>query len=96
MLPALRQDLSLHPGPFADDGSPTWTLHDPAANRFYRIGWAAFEILSRWTLGNPQSILTSVQRETTLQLETEDVTSLQEFLAQHHLIEPRARQTPAA
>jgi putative peptide zinc metalloprotease protein len=23
-------------------------LHDPAANRFFLLGWASFEMLSRW------------------------------------------------
>jgi putative peptide zinc metalloprotease protein len=87
MLPALRQDLSLHPGPQSEDGSPTWTLHDPAANRFYRLGWAAFEILARWPLGNPQAILAAVRRDTTLQPEDDDVKALLEFLARHHLID---------
>lgn len=89
MLPALRQDLSLHPGPLADDGSPTWTLHDPAANRFYRLGWPAFELLSRWPLGNPQAILDSVQRDTTLQPEEDDIKSLVEFLFYHHLLDAK-------
>lgn len=38
-LPPLREDLRLLPGPSGEDGAPTWTLHDPARNRFFRIGW---------------------------------------------------------
>lgn len=87
LLPALRQDLSLHPGPAAEDGSPTWTLHDPASNRFYRIGWAAFEILSRWHLRDPQAVLQSVQRQTTLQADDSTLMQLFQFLAQHHLLD---------
>jgi putative peptide zinc metalloprotease protein len=44
-LPPLRQELTLQPAPAAPDGAPTWTLHDPAANRFFQLGWPAFEIL---------------------------------------------------
>lgn len=90
MLPVLRQDLSLHPGPQADDGSPTWTVHDPACNRFYRLGWAAFEILSRWQLGNPRAILSSIARETTLQADAQDIEAVLQFLAQHHLLDASA------
>lgn len=87
MLPALRQDLSLHPGPAAEDGSPTWTLHDPAANRFYRLGWIAFEILSRWSLNDPQAVLNAVRRDTTLQVDGQDLMSVLEFLSGYHLLD---------
>lgn len=86
-LPALRQDLSLHPGPAAEDGSPTWTLHDPAANRFYRIGWAAFEILSRWSLQDANAILQDIREQTTLAADEDMVLQILQFLQRHHLIE---------
>ena len=34
-LPPLREDLRLHEGPDADDGSPTWVLEDPARDQFF-------------------------------------------------------------
>jgi putative peptide zinc metalloprotease protein len=87
MLPALRQDLSLHEGPTAEDGSPTWVLHDPPANRFYALSWPAFEILSRWPLGDPASIAAAVNRETTLAVDREDLEAVIGFLAQFNLLE---------
>ena len=87
MLPALRQDLSLHPGPADLDGSPTWTLHDPAANRFYRLGWTAFEILSRWSLNDPQAIINAISRDTTLAADGHDLMGVLEFLSAHHLLD---------
>ena len=54
LLP-LRQEIGLYPGPPALDGSPSWTLHDPSAHRFYRIGWPEFEILSRWDGATPEA-----------------------------------------
>jgi putative peptide zinc metalloprotease protein len=87
LLPALRQDLSLHPGPDEQDGSPTWTLHDPAANRFYRLGWIAFEILSRWPLDDPQAILNAVGRETTLRVDGHDLMAVIEFLSAYNLLD---------
>ena len=47
LLP-LREEIAIFPGPAAFDGSPSWTLHDPSSNRFYRLGWREFELLSRW------------------------------------------------
>jgi putative peptide zinc metalloprotease protein len=85
-LPPLRQELTLRPAPAAPDGTPTWTLHDPAANRFYQIGWAAFEILSRWMLGDAAAVVSAVNTQTTLSVDQEDVSSLLQFLSGHHLL----------
>lgn len=86
-LPSLRQELTLNPAPAAPDGSPCWTLHDPATNQFYQLGWAAFEILSRWSLGTAEAVVAAVNAQTTVQVELEDVTGLIYFLAGHHLTE---------
>ncbi|MEE4659560.1 MAG: HlyD family efflux transporter periplasmic adaptor subunit [Halieaceae bacterium] len=41
----LRQELELiEVAPF-EDGSPRWRLYDPAANKFYDLGWLEVEIL---------------------------------------------------
>ncbi len=84
-LPPLRQELTLSPAPAAPDGSPAWTLHDPASNRFYQIGWIAFEILSRWSLGNVEAVVDRVNAETTARVDAEDVVALARFLTGHHL-----------
>ncbi len=87
-LPPLRQELDLFPAPPQRDGSPVWSLHDPASNRFYLITWAAFEMLSRWHLGSSEAVAEAVSRETTLHLEPDDVKSLLPFLESHFLTEP--------
>lgn len=85
-LPHLRQDLALHVAPPAIDGSPCWHLHDPAANHFYQIGWVAFEILSRWSLETPEAIVSAVNAETTLEIDTDTIKSVADFLERHHLL----------
>ena len=87
VLPPLRQDLSLHDGPPAQDGSPTWVLHDPAANRFYALTWSAFEILSRWPLREPAAVVAAVNQQTTLDIQTDDLEGVIEFLMQHSLLD---------
>ena len=87
-LKPLRDDLELHKGPAAPDGSPTYTVFDPVANKFYRLGWIEFEILSRWHLRNPVQILKSVLMETTLlDLDIERISTLASFLNRNHLLE---------
>ncbi|MES1191390.1 MAG: HlyD family efflux transporter periplasmic adaptor subunit [Steroidobacter sp.] len=85
-LPPLRQELTLAASPTGADGSPVWTLYDPAAHRFYQLGWAAFEILSRWPLGSPQAIADAVRHDTTLQITSDDVLGIVQFLIAHQLV----------
>jgi putative peptide zinc metalloprotease protein len=79
-LPLLRQDLQLLPGPASGDGTPSWTIHDPARHRFVRIGWAEFEFLSRWDLGDAAAIARSVSAQTTIRATARDVEMLAGFL----------------
>lgn len=85
--PRLREDLTLYRAAPAPDGSPTWHLSDPPANRFYAIGWAAFEILSRWQLADPDAIVEAVRRDTTLEIDRDDVDAMAAFLDAHFLSE---------
>jgi putative peptide zinc metalloprotease protein len=87
-LPPIREELSLHPGPVGHDGAPTWTMHDPLQNQFYRLTWSAFEVLSRWHLGGPKQVAESISAETTLHMEAEDVVDVVEFLARGQLLKP--------
>lgn len=84
-LPPLRQELTLTSGAATPDGAPTWMLHDPAANRFFQIGWPAFEVLSRWSLDDPEAIIASVNAETTLHLTMDDFEALTRTLHYQHL-----------
>jgi putative peptide zinc metalloprotease protein len=76
----------LTPGASTPDGAPTWMLHDPASNRFFQIGWPAFEMLSRWPLDDAQSIIASVNDQTTLTLTMDDFESLVRMLHGQHLL----------
>ncbi|MQX35599.1 peptidase M50 [Roseospira navarrensis] len=86
-LPPLRADLTLHSGPPALDGAPTWTIGDPARNRYVRIDWPAFEMLVRWDLGRPAAVAAAVSGETTLRLAPDDVAALAVFLRDQQLTE---------
>lgn len=86
VLPPLREELTLHPAPTARDGSPVWTLADPGRNRFFRIDWLVFEILSRWGEGSIPALLDRLHRETTLTATPDDVAEVTRFLANNHLL----------
>ncbi|MBF0381374.1 MAG: HlyD family efflux transporter periplasmic adaptor subunit [Magnetococcales bacterium] len=82
----LRKDLTIYPGPRSSMGSPTWSLHDPARNCFFRLGWSEFEILSRLDIGDLQQISDRVNSETTLHTTPQQVTSLIQFLEVNNLM----------
>jgi len=89
VLPLLREDLDLYHGPRNQDGSPTWTLHDPARNLFFRIGWLEFEILSRWDTRSADKLVQRVNRETTLNVDESHIENLAQFLVTSQLVESR-------
>ncbi|MCG8325716.1 MAG: hypothetical protein MI673_09375 [Thiotrichales bacterium] len=84
-LPPLRDDLQLLPGPESFDGSPTWNIYDATRNRYFRIGWLAFELLSRWKSGNAMGLLKEVSAATTCKIKSEDVDNLVRFLYANNL-----------
>ena len=79
-LPPLREEIAIFPGPAALDGSPSYTLHDPVRNRFYRLGWPEFEIISRWHGATIDAVVDQVNAQTTLRIENEDVDEIRKFL----------------
>jgi putative peptide zinc metalloprotease protein len=87
-LPPLREELGLHRGPALATGEPSHTLEDPVRNQFFRIDWTTFEILCRWSLGNPDDIVLSLRAGTTLDLERADVEAVQKFLHDNQLLRP--------
>ncbi len=94
-LPLLREELTIRPGPVGHDGAPTWTLHDPLRNQFFRLTWPAFEVLSRWHLGEPGQVADAVSAETTLHMEADDVAEVVDFLARGQLLKPVTAQDVA-
>lgn len=92
-LPPLREDLALYPGPPAADGAPSWTLHDPATDRYLRLGWLEIELLRRWPLGSAEAVLAALARETTLAADAGELDAFVRFLAEQQLL---AGSGPAA
>ena len=84
--PRLREELDVFEGAVLADGQPSWVLHDPVRNQFYRIDWLSFELLRRWSMGNAQAILHAVGRDTTLHPDSDDLERLVKFLTEHQLL----------
>ncbi|MFK3774522.1 HlyD family efflux transporter periplasmic adaptor subunit [Pseudomonas sp. NPDC089406] len=86
-LPVLRRSLRLHPGPRSRDGSPSWTLEDPARGRFYRIGWPEAEMLSHWPRGSAEAVAAAVSQSTTLAMQSQEVEQFAQFLRAQQLVD---------
>jgi putative peptide zinc metalloprotease protein len=89
----LREDLGLYPGPRSTNGLPSWTLHDPASHRYFRLGWLEFEFLQRWSLGDAERIVAAIEHDTPLNAEITDVEAFAYFLQLHQLTKPQGAET---
>src|SRR5579859_5549263 len=79
LLPQLREDIQLLPGPPTGAGAPTWTLYDPAMHRYVRVGRLEFEILCHWGLRLPEEIAAAVAATTTFAATPADVIDVLHF-----------------
>jgi putative peptide zinc metalloprotease protein len=86
-LPPLREDLQIEAGLPDDSGTPTWTIYDPPAHKYYRIDWTAFECLARFRNSqNAEELIRRVNEETTLNIDESVVKDLINFLSSHQLL----------
>ena len=91
-LPLLREELELFPGPCTFDGSPTWTLYDPANQHFYRIGPLEHELLAYWALGSPEAICECLAQQGLFTVGVDDILQLVQFLANHNLFQTSGKE----
>ncbi len=85
-LPSLAPHLKLTRGPDAK-GEPSWTLHNPVANTYYKLDWVSFECLARFPLHRTaQSLKNSVESETTLTISLEQIADVFSFLQKNALL----------
>lgn len=86
VLPPLREDLRFVEGTPSADGSPTWVIVDSVRGKYYQIGWAAYQMLSRWKGRSAETVLTEIHAETTCGATRQDLEDLLKFLYRNHLM----------
>lgn len=84
-LPVLREDLQLMEGPADVSGARTWTILDPISNRFVRIGWLAFQLLTRWDSETATKLIQRMKDEMAENLSEDDVIFFIKFLHKNNL-----------
>lgn len=95
VVPPLREDLQLLPAGTDEYGAPCWTIHDPVRNRYFRIGYAAFEILRRWHMGRGGAIIDDIRKHTVLTPNERTLADLIRFLHGNGLIQRDTAETVA-
>lgn len=86
VLPPLREDLRVVEGTPSADGSPTWVIVDSVRGKYFQIGWAAYQILSRWKGRSANTVLAEIHAETTCRATPQDLDDLLKFLYANHLM----------
>ncbi len=87
IFPTLNPLLKLYPSAASGDGAPQWTLYHPTSNQYFKIGWAEFELLSRFhKVDNRDQLIDMVNAETSLSVDEDDLVSLLMFLSENGLL----------
>ena len=93
--PRLRSDLQCTYAVDRRTGEPTATLSDPSRNLFFQLDWPSLEILRRWSLGSPETIIEDIHKTTPLTVEKDSVLALLKFFSENHLLAPHDSRTVA-
>lgn len=84
-LPPLRKDIDFMPASSFPSGEPAWTVFDPVSNRFFRIGWDAYQILIRWR-PSVESLMHALKKETALNPDRRMIEDVKNFLITNNLV----------
>ncbi len=90
--PVLRAALEVYPADPDPDGTPAWLLHDPAGNRYFRLGPEAVDMLRFVDGRSAAEVSAATNRRFGHNLTAEDAGALFSFLRAHHLVEADAAQ----
>lgn len=85
-LPEFRPDLALLPGSAAEDGSPTWLVHDVSRNSYFRLGFDAFRALRHWQTGLPSNEFLQRCQSDGIAIDEEDLKGLMQFMLVNQLM----------
>jgi putative peptide zinc metalloprotease protein len=88
VLPALRQELRLLPGPVGT-GEQSRLIYDPVRHRYYQISKSAFELLQLWSSGPADALVKRAQAELERPVAEAEVAEIVKFVFANHLsLEP--------
>lgn len=92
-MPALRGDLKFFDGPRDWDNTPTWTLHDPVRNRFFRLGWLDHILLTHWQPGRLGEFIDTIDHELGIRVTLQQLNEIISFLYLNNLLKSNTTQS---
>jgi len=87
-LAPLRQELSIVKAGSFWTGAPSWLIHDPVRNRYFRIGRQTLEILREWRCVPTARLAKLASRRCGRTVSEEEIVALAKFLISNSLVEP--------
>jgi len=85
-LPELRPDLALLPGSAAEDGAPTWLIHDVSRNKYFKLSLDAFRALGHWQAGMSSAVFLQKCEAEGVGIDEHDLKGLLHFMMANQLI----------
>lgn len=87
VLPPFRNDIKLFLGPDAEDGSPTYTIHDPVKGDYWKISWPESLVLQYYTPGiTVDDLVDLINTRTTCQVTVDEVLGFFSQAKAHNLL----------
>ncbi|MDX2505873.1 MAG: hypothetical protein QNL62_15550 [Gammaproteobacteria bacterium] len=86
VLPPMRSDLNLFRGPALADGAPTWTLHDPLSNKFFRLGEVEYGLLKFWHGQSPEKLIECLYQQMGFDIQPKKIKAMLHFLESNQLL----------
>lgn len=87
ILPKLNPMIEIFPAGEDENGLPRWTVYNPVGNSYFRIEWATFECLARFTqVENAAQLKEAVERDTMVRIDADDIKGLLRFLDESGLL----------
>ena len=92
VLPEIRQDLALYAPEYDVDGAPLWHLHDPLANKYYRMNDRDVQMLALFGQKDAKELKRINQLIFKDSVDKEELAELENFLRMNNLVKGDAAQ----
>ncbi len=81
----MREDLEVFKGWPQHNGAPSWVLFDPLRNKYFRLGFEAFELLSLWTQATVEKVQLAAKARLGRDVDADEVGEVAKFLMANEL-----------
>lgn len=86
-LPPIREDLQITRGGTSYSGAPTWVVFDPLRNRFFRITYEMFQLLSLWNVSRTvAALIKAIDMRFGNRMTGEDIVAIVRMLEHNQLL----------